>query len=287
MDKKRNKLHTISALLLAAVLLFVSACGNPHKGQVQVYDGSAEVWITPAKGVPVSGFKASDFSTLGENKEVTYTGSGYTVMRGIDVSYYQQDIDWTKAAAGGIEFAFIRCGYRGYSAGSMCEDEKFKDNIAGALKAGLKVGVYFFSQAVTADEAAEEAEYTLKLIKGYDVTLPVVFDWERIDSDATARTSQTDGETVTACAAAFCEKIAAAGYSPCVYFYRNTGYYVYDLTKLKDYTFWVSTPGNYPDFYYAHSIWQYSFEGSVPGIAGNTDMDMIFTPVPSASPQPS
>jgi lysozyme len=283
----RNKIFRAASALVLVLCLLMSACGDPHKGQVQIFDGSAQVWITPEKGVPVSTFNASDFKLEGEAQEPVYVGTDFTVSKGIDVSYYQQDIDWMKVAASGVEFAFIRCGYRGYTAGTMSEDEKFKDNIAGALKAGLQVGVYFFSQAVTAGEAAEEAQYVIDMIKDYNVTLPLVFDWERIDSEDSARTAQVDGETVTACAAAFCEKVKAAGYEPCIYFYRNTGYYVYDLTKLTDYTFWVSTPGNYPDFYYAHTIWQYSFEGQVPGIAGNTDLDMIFTPVPSQSPQPS
>ena len=275
----------ILALILALCAL-LSGCGSLHWGQVQVNDGTGEVWITPEKNVPVSTFSSDQFS-LDENGEPVFTGTGYTVMKGVDVSYYQGDIDWKAVRADGVEFAFIRCGYRGYSEGAVNEDEKFAANIKGALEAGIKVGVYFFSQAVTVQEAQEEAQFTLKQIAGYDVTLPVVFDWEHIDSEASARTAQVDGETVTACAAAFCEKAKAAGYEPCIYFYRNTGYYVYDLTKLTDYTFWVSTPGNYPDFYYAHTIWQYSFEGQVPGIAGNTDLDMIFTPVPSQSPQPS
>ena len=99
---------------------------------------------------------------------------------GIDVSAYQGDIDWKKVAQSGVEFAMIRCGYRGYSKGVIVEDKNFTRNIKGALNAGLEVGVYFFSQATNVWEAQEEADYVLQAISGYDVTYPVAFDWEFI-----------------------------------------------------------------------------------------------------------
>ena len=270
----------ILALILALCAL-LSGCGSLHWGQVQVNDGTGEVWITPEKNVPVSTFSSDQFS-LDENGEPVFTGTGYTVMKGVDVSYYQGDIDWKAVRADGVEFAFIRCGYRGYSEGAVNEDEKFAANIKGALEAGIKVGVYFFSQAVTVQEAQEEAQFTLKQIAGYGVTLPVVFDWERIDSADEARTNDLASETLTACAMKFCQTVKAAGYEPGVYFYTNTGYYGYQLAQLTDYVFWLSEPGDSPDFYYAHSIWQYSFKGTVDGISGSTDLDMYFTPVKSA-----
>ena len=274
---KRTTALKIIALLLA-LLLGLSACGDPHKGMVEVNDGTGQVWITPEAGVPVSTFSQKDFS-VDEDGRPVYKGDAFTVMKGVDVSFYQGEIDWDAAAADGIQFAFIRCGYRGYTEGVLKPDEQFEANIAGALKAGLKVGVYFFSQAVTPAEAAEEAAYALKLIAPYQVTLPVVFDWERIDGQETARTNNLDSATLTDCAVAFCQAVKAAGYTPGVYFYRNTGYYGFDLTKLTDYVFWLGTPGGYPDFYYAHTIWQYSFEGAVDGIAGSADLDLLFTPV--------
>ena len=269
----------ITALTLAAALLLTTGCGDPHKGQVLIDDGNAQVWITPAPGVPVSSFTSEQFS-VDENGVPAYSGSDYTTMRGIDVSYYQKEVDWKAVAKSGVEFAFIRCGYRGYSKGAISTDEQFAANIQGALKAGIKVGVYFFSQAINVEEAKEEARYALELIAPYKVTLPVVFDWENIESgDGDVRTAELDGTTLTDCALAFCETVKAGGYTPCVYFYRHTGYYSYDLSRLTDYTFWLSRPGTYPDFYYAHAIWQYSFEGQVPGIEGSTDMNLMFIPV--------
>jgi lysozyme len=279
MYKRMLKIKILALILALCALL--SGCGSLHWGQVQVNDGTGEVWITPEKNVPVSTFTSDQFS-LDEKGEPVFTGTGYTVMKGVDVSYYQGDIDWKAVRADGVEFAFIRCGYRGYSEGAVNEDEKFTANIKGALEAGIKVGVYFFSQAVTVQEAQEEAQFTLKQIAGYDVTLPVVFDWERIDSAGEARTNDLASETLTACALKFCQTVKAAGYEPGVYFYTNTGYYGYELAQLTDYVFWLSEPGDSPDFYYAHSIWQYSFKGTVDGISGSTDLDMYFTPVKSA-----
>lgn len=112
-----------------------------------------------------------------------YTGSDYEVRRGIDVSEHQLEIDWAQAAAD-IDFAFIRLGYRGYTEGGLFEDPYFKANIEGAIANGLDVGVYFFSQAVNVQEAIEEAEFVLERIREYDISLPVVFDWEKIEGEA-------------------------------------------------------------------------------------------------------
>ena len=273
-EKRKLTAKFISLVLILALL---PGCGDPHRGQVQVFDGVSEVWITPEKDVPVNTFGTDNFYT-GEDGEPVYLGTQYTAMKGVDVSYYQGKVDWNAVRADGVEFAFIRCGYRGYSQGAIKQDEQFENNITGALAAGLRVGVYFFSQAVTADEAREEAEFTLGLINGRGVTMPVVFDWERIDGESGARTNGLDSETLTNCALTFCRTVKEAGFTPGVYFYRNTAYYGYKLASLTDYVFWLSAPGAYPNFYYAHAIWQYSFEGKVDGISGSTDLDMYFFP---------
>ena len=124
---------------------------------------------------------------------------------GVDVSSHQYDIDWSRVKAAGMEFAIIRVGYRGYETGKVCLDDYFEKNIKGALENGLKVGVYFFSQAITPEEAIEEAEFVLNHIQGYEVTFPVVFDWEPF-SYSTARTNGLDKETLTSCAVAFLER---------------------------------------------------------------------------------
>ena len=254
---------------------------DPHEGQVYIDDGFGMVWMTPLEGVEPSVLGQSDFRIV--NGQPYYTGSDYEVRRGIDVSEHQLEIDWAQAAAD-IDFAFIRLGYRGYTEGGLFEDPYFKANIEGAIANGLDVGVYFFSQAVNVQEAIEEAEFVLERIREYDISLPVVFDWEKIEGEA--RTTGLDTKVLDDCALAFCETIKNAGYEPCVYFNRHLGYYGFDLSKLTDYKFWVAVPGDFPDFYYASDIWQYTFTASIPGISTETDMNLMFTPIAPASPSP-
>jgi len=286
---KNNHNHTfrrVLAVLLAAAMTFALAGCSPrelHIGQVEVNTGVATAWITPARGVDRFDIPAEDFSA-GADGSVTYTGTAYRVLQGIDVSTFQQDIDWQAVADSGIAFAVIRAGYRGYGKGSIVEDDRFRQNVAGARAAGLRVGLYFFSQAVTPEEAAKEAQWLVDAARDYKIDMPLVFDWENIDQSTvaagdTVRTAEMTGEDVTACAVAFCETVAAAGYDAAVYGNRWQGYYDYDFAQLKDYAFWVSAPGTADDFYYAHDFWQYSYDGTVPGISGSVDRDLWFVPI--------
>ena len=247
---------------------------DPYEGLVQVESGfGTKMWVVEQEGVPVSTLTAADFHD-GE-----YTGDRYAVRRGIDVSEHQGEIDWAAVAESGVEFAVLRAGYRGYGeAGVLRRDEFFQYNVNGAAENGIEMGVYFFSQATSVEEAEEEADFLLDILSVYTVeafALPVYFDWEAISQD-TARTDGLDGETITDCAAAFCKKIADAGYAAGIYLYRNLGYFSYDLSRLTDYTLWVGAVGDWPDFYYAHTLWQYSYTGAVPGIAAATDLNLWF-----------
>ena len=249
---------------------------DPHAGQVYIYDGFDWVWMTPLEGVPVNEL-TEEFFTV-ESGKIKYTGSDYEVLRGIDVSEHQLDIDWQQVAGAGIDYAYIRVGRRGYTEGGLFEDPYFKANVQGAQAAGLKVGVYMFSQAITVQEAIDEARFVLERISDYNITLPVVFDWEKIES-GDARTAGLTMEGRTDCAVAFCETVKNAGYVPCIYFNRNLGYYGYDLTRLTGYEFWFALPeSGFPNFYYAADMWQYSFTESVPGIGVETDMNLWFIP---------
>lgn len=214
-----------------------------------------------------------------ENGFLTYNGPGVVSRVGIDVSTYQKDIDWAKVAEAGVEFAMLRVGYRGYTQGGIYMDNTFLYNIEEALKNGIEVGIYFFSQAVTEEEAVEEARQTLEWIEGYDVTFPVVFDWERI-SVSGSRTRTIDGQSITNCARAFCETIAAAGYTPMTYGSPSKiGVDLY-LDQVTEWPFWLAhyTTGWVPSgFAYAHQMWQYTSQGRVPGIQGNVDMNIFFT----------
>ena len=281
-SRKIIQLILLAIAVTALVLLVVKAYelnlsirNDPHYGQVEVFNGEDYVWISPEEGVATNTLKAEEFKTDSDGRPV-YTGTQFKVMTGIDVSQYQGEIDWQKVYDSGIRFAIIRAGGRYYGEkGEMYTDDYFAANLEGAKKAGLKVGVYFFSQAISTEEAREEARYTLELIGDTQLDLPVFCDWERV-ADTEARTNGLDGATMTDCTAAFCQTIELAGYAAGVYVYPDTGYYGYELARLTDYTFWCTSLGNHPFFYYAHTLWQYSFDGKVPGIDHKCDMNMMF-----------
>ena len=247
---------------------------DPHAGQIEVTDGEGgTLWVNEAEALTEFPMDRTLFSV--SDGVVTYGGEGYTLLRGIDVSDYQNAIDWTAVRDAGIDFAILRCGWRGYSGGSLNEDTYFRQNMEGAKTAGLKVGAYFFSQAVSVMEAAEEAVFTAQLLEGYELDLPVYFDWEIIGVES-ARTDGTDAHTVTEAALEFCRLLESEGYSTGVYSYIPNVYWMYELDSLQGMDIWMGDPGGWPEFYYEHTTWQYSFSGSVPGIEGNVDMNVMY-----------
>ena len=193
---------------------------------------------------------------------------------GIDVSEWQDEIDWQQVKNAGVEFAMIRVGWRGSEQGVLVEDICAQANYAGAAAVGIKVGAYFFSQAISVEEATEEANYMLNLIKDWNVEMPVVYDWEFISAES--RTGNVDPRTLTDCTKAFCDIVANAGYQPMVYFNMNHSYENIYIRELTDYPFWLArydTVLNYP---YKIDMWQYTETGSVPGITTNVDINLYF-----------
>ena len=226
-------------------------------------------------GVPVCEYDKSLFRL--EGSVLHYDDPAVDTYLGIDVSSYQGDIDWEAVAADGIEYAFVRVGFRGYATGSLNYDRYYEQNLQGAIDAGLDVGVYFFSQAITVEEAIAEAELVLDAIRDYNITYPVVFDWETVSSSS-ARTNNLDSSTLTDCAIAFCERVLADGYTPMVYFNQSVGYTKFQLDRLTDYDFWYAQypkkDAMIPAMYYNYQIWQYSSSGTVAGISGGVDMNL-------------
>ncbi len=199
------------------------------------------------------------------------------IYTGVDVSVHQGDIDWNAVKADGIDFVMLRVGARGYGPeGALYDDKKFAENYESAKQAGLKIGVYFFSQAINVQEAEEEAEFLLSLTAEKSFDYPVAFDWEHISYD-TARTDGLDNETITQCALAFCNKIKQAGHTAIIYFNRSLGYFSYNLSEIKDYHFWLAEYNDVPSFIYDFKIWQYTEKGTVAGIDGEVDMNISIT----------
>jgi GH25 family lysozyme M1 (1,4-beta-N-acetylmuramidase) len=196
---------------------------------------------------------------------------------GVDVSEFQGAIDWEQVKQADIDFAFIRVGYRTYGDGIITYDNEFQRNIEGAQKAGIKVGAYFYSQATNADEAVEEADAMIDALAPYDISLPVVYDWEIVHTDS-ARTDDVSVEALADCCVAFCERIKDSGYTPMVYQNTGTAMHKLDLPRIKDYDFWLAEYGDSPSYYYDFKIWQYTNTGHVPGIEGDVDLNIWFRP---------
>ncbi len=211
-----------------------------------------------------------------DDGEFQYVVDGEVISRkGIDVSKYQQDIDWEQVAADGVEYAFIRVGIRGYATGALVEDDYFAENVEEALAQGISVGVYFYSQAITVEEAEEEADFVLEAIEGMDITYPVVIDIETV-GEADARADALTQEERTEVCIAFCERIAEAGYTPMIYGNTETFTLLLDLEQIADYERWIAYYDEALCFPYEFSIWQYTHYGTVAGIDGSADLNIAF-----------
>lgn len=198
------------------------------------------------------------------------SGSG---TLGIDVSKWNGNIDWNAVKNSGVSYVIIRCGYRGSSTGALIEDPKFRSNIQGAKAAGLKVGVYFFSQAINEVEAVEEASMALNLIKGYGLNYPVFLDVE----SSGGRGDGIDAATRTAVCKAFCATIQNSGYSAGIYANKTWFTTHINTGSLTGYKIWLAQYASAPTYTATrYDMWQYSSKGSVSGISGNVDMNISY-----------
>lgn len=221
-----------------------------------------------------------------DDDRLVYIGDEFRTRFGIDVSAYQNQaspdktIDWEAVAADGVDFAMVRVGFRGYGSGSLNTDAFYGKNIEGAMAAGIETGVYFFAQAITVEEAIEEADYVIDLLRDYEIDGPVAYDWEM--HDASYRVYGTSPEMATACAIAFCERVAEAGYTPMIYGGQYVSYIKYDQGAMADYLYWypeyksASSEKLYPTFYYQMDYWQFSSACAIDGIVGRVDANIQF-----------
>ena len=233
--------------------------------------------IPAMEGVPVSIYKEENFRTDSKGLKYYYENGELASYAGIDVSTYNGDIDFEAVKNFGIDFVIVRLGGRGYGAeGVIFEDDHALTNLKAAKSAGLMVGAYFFSQAITPEEAVEEAEFCLDLLDGFYLDYPLAFDWEQIDSAENPRTEDISPEVLTHCAKAFCDTVNEAGYIPCLYTDSKKAYMKFDLSKLPDIDIWYAFYNDEPDMYYNYMMWQYSCWGQVDGIEGDVDLNICF-----------
>lgn len=193
---------------------------------------------------------------------------------GIDVSKWNKEIDWQKVKAAGVEYAIIRCGYRGASTGALVEDPYFEKNIKNATEAGVRVGVYFFTQATTPVEAVEEASMVLMLCNQYKISFPLYIDTE--GAGGNGRADGLDVETRTAVCTAFCETIENAGYTAGVYASKNWLTGKLDTQKLSPYSVWLAQYSGKPSYQGTYDMWQYTSAGTVDGISTLVDFNVSY-----------
>lgn len=252
-------------------------------GKTFFYDGKE---IPVYKGVDKSRLYEGDFYWEGDRLE--YIGGEFDTRFGIDVSAYQnrasedETIDWDAVADDGVDFVMVRIGLRGTSTGAIHADSYYRENIEGAMDAGLETGVYFFAQAITVEEAIEEAEFVLELLEDLEIDGPVAYDWEMHDS--TYRVYGTSPEMATACAVAFCQRIEEAGYDAMVYAGQYVSYLKYDQGAIEPFLSWYpeykseQSESLTPGFFYQMDYWQFSSNCSIDGIGGRVDGNLQFIP---------
>ncbi len=296
----------ICALLAALVLLTAApaamASGEPaDPGSVSEETAAADMedplylryngGVSPAARIP-SSFRDVTPRALKPSE---------SLRKGVDVSAYQlNNIDWNKVADSGVEFAIVRVGYRTINSGELMTDSCYAKNLAGASAAGLQVGAYYFSQATTVEEAREEAREAVRLVKGYDIDLPIVFDLEEVDAgtypNRRMKLAEMDYQLKTDMCVAFCQEVEQAGYESMVYSNPYMLNNHVDRSKLG--RLWLAHWSFASDYAGEYEYWQFG-EGSVDGISTSVDLDYWFDPSgklappleeptkPSPSPSPS
>ncbi len=226
------------------------------------------VVTTTAPTLAANPYAPGDFAYEGAFLTCT---AGESIL-GIDVSTFQKNVDWQQVKDAGVEFVMIRLGYRGYETGQIHTDNRAQEHYAGAKAAGLKIGAYFYSQAITVQEAIAEAEYAMSILKDWELDLPLVYDWEYVSPDA--RTGAMEPRLLTDCTIAFCQTVERGGYEPMVYFNTTQSRELLYLEELTDYPFWLAQYTDAMDFPYRVRMWQYTATGAVPGVEGNVDINL-------------
>lgn len=233
--------------------------------------------LQTVEGAKVNTYTADNLVT-DENGIPSYYEDGKKISHlGVDLSEFQGDVDFAALKNAGVEFVMLRIGGRFYGDdGVLYEDKSFDTFYDNAKAAGLKVGAYFFSQAASAADAKEEAEYALNKLNQRALDYPIALDWENIAEDE-ARTDHVTGDELTQIAETFCDTIEAAGYKSLVYSNTQQMFILYDFETMKDYDFWLADYREFPTMYYKFDMWQYSKEGTIAGVEGTVDMNISFT----------
>lgn len=298
MKRKQNLLTLVRITLLCAISLTVAKPFVSHMETIYAAETGFEDFDACEDDPQAyrEYEKQLEYNNSGKSAGDATRLSGYThnsrfdsydVIKGIDVSVYQADIDWKKVKKAGIDFAFIRVAYRGYGSGTIVNDLNYEKNITGAIAAGVDVGVYIYSQATTVAEAIEEARHTISLIEDYDINLPIVMDFEYASTSSglggrlyQAKLSKSEATEICN---AFCQTTEAMGYTGIVYANRSMlEAQVYASQIANQYDIWLANYVNQTGYKGDYSYWQYTSTGSVKGIDGNVDRNYRYIKKPDA-----
>ena len=225
---------------------------------------------------PQSPYNWSNLNTSGQFYSYT-SKNGEAAKVGIDVSHHNGTIDWQKVANDNIDFAYVRIGYRGYTEGNIQLDSTAFHNILGAKTNGIPVGLYVFSQSITTDEAVEEADFVCDFADLFqlDKSYPVAFDMEENQVE-NERIDELSTDERTSIALAFCEEVEKRGYTPVIYGNNMWLNGKFDLATISKYQLWLADYNATPSATYMFKFWQYTHTGSVDGIDGDVDIDLMF-----------
>lgn len=241
--------------------------------EIKYPDGSSE-WIAINEKWEKNNYDFSNLVDSGGKKKYLSDGKNVSFL-GLDVSRYQKTIDFSQVADQGIDFVMIRVGARGYKTGQLTLDECFEENLKNAKEAGLKVGLYFYSQAISTQEATEEATMVLNAIGENKIDYPIAFDMEMVDND-TSRVETLSKDERTVITAAFVNTIKDAGYKPMIYGNKDWLLKRIDVSKFTQSRIWLAEEDEVPDYPYTFDMWQYTTDGEVYGIDGPVDLNLCF-----------
>lgn len=272
MNHKKILLIAAAILLSAAIVTVFVLSVLPEKPEAPQETTATVPTTTEAPFVPTPNpYSPTDFTVV-DDEMICITDDA---AKGIDVSQHQGDIDWQQVRQAGFEFVILRIGGRGWGeAGTLYIDDRAQEYYRDAKDAGLKIGAYFFSQAITPEEAREEARFTLEQLEGWELDLPVAFDWEYMGEDA--RTAGIEQDTLTECVVAFCQEIEKTGRETMLYTNPHHAGVGLDLEALDGMNVWIALYSEEMSYPYYITAWQYTDCGTVPGIEGDVDINLYF-----------
>lgn len=271
--------HKIAVCIIAFCIIGIIACSflimrNSHFEPVAKVINN-EKFETHDKKPPKHQYNMDNFRDENGWKKYYDDNGNLISSYGIDISYYQKDIDWEKLKSEGIDFVMLRAGYRGYESGDLFIDKNFYQYAQEAENADINIGIYFYSQSLSIEEAEEEAIFTLDIIKDCNITYPVAYDWEPTEKE-NSRTYPVNYPELTESAIKFCDIIKEAGYTPMVYANRSQALNHYDMEKITQYDLWLAEYFDEPEYPYEFTMWQYTSDGRIDGIEGRVDFNICF-----------